>query len=252
MLALSAFNDTEYTLVSPGPNAVPFSAELVPTTDVRYLPPQLGLFANRHDPAANIADLDREIANRFKTNFTALMYHLDLETGAEKFGANHSILLKAISLQIIRPVFERRHALELEDELFIFYEPADAVLAALEAKAAVAHYNANLPAERKDDRALDIEGWGIHNGTMIFVEGTDIHWGDPVNTASKLGQDLATGGDLLVTKTVHDLAEARQEIQDANIAFEFRMLKRSGVDLPCFCVTTAGAGGAEAEGTKTE
>ena len=42
---------------------------------------------------------------------------------------------------------------------------------------------------------------------MIFVEGTDIHWGDPVNTASKLGQDLATNNDLLISSVVHGLSK---------------------------------------------
>ena len=108
-----------------------FDATLVATDDLRYLPPQLELFASRHDPAANTMLLDREIADRFKTNFTALMYHLELESGAEEHGANHEILLKAISLEIVRPIFANRQAIELEDELFIFYESSDAVLAVL-------------------------------------------------------------------------------------------------------------------------
>lgn len=30
-------------------------------------------------------------------------------------------------------------------------------------------------------------------GTVLLVEGTDIHWGDPVNTASKLAEDIQPG-----------------------------------------------------------
>ena len=54
-------------------------AELVSTTDMRYLAPQLGLFAERHNPEADVQKIDKEIADKFKSNFTALMYHLDLE-----------------------------------------------------------------------------------------------------------------------------------------------------------------------------
>ena len=109
-----------------------YSAELVGTDDLRYLPPQLALFASRHDPAAHTTEIDREIADRFKTNFTALMYHLDLESGAEEHGANHSILLVSSALKL-SPYFASHNAIELEDELFIFYESHEAI-AVIEAK----------------------------------------------------------------------------------------------------------------------
>ena len=213
-----------------------FDATLVPTDDLRYLPPQLNVFASRHDPEANTMLLDREIADRFKTNFTAMMYHVDLESGAEEHGANHSILLRAISLEIMRPIFARHQAIELEDELFIFYESSDAVLAVLEARVAIAKYNTGLSAETAINK-LVIDGWGIHHGTMIFVEGTDIHWGDPVNTASKLGQDLATDNDLLISSVVHGLCKDHHKVSGKRVVLEPRLLKRSGVDFPCFCVS---------------
>ena len=219
---------------------LPMEAELVSTTDMRYLAPQLGLFAERHNPEADVQKIDKEIADKFKSNFTALMYHLDLETGAEKYGANQSIVLKSISLSIVRPIFHQYHAIELEDELFIFYETSDAVLAALAAKDAIKHYN-ELLTEEQQKNALDIHGWGIHDGTMIFVEGTDIHWGDPVNTASKLGQDLATGGDLLISKSVYETAQHHHKLCDGAVIFESRLLKRSGVDFPAFCCTMGDA-----------
>ena len=76
---------------------------------------------------------------------------------------------------------------------------------------------------------------------MLFVEGSDIHWGDPVNTASKLGQDLATNGDLLITPAVYEQVHTRHELDD--LVYEHRMLKRSGVDLPCYCVSRGPNGG---------
>jgi hypothetical protein len=219
------------------PKDLKMEAELVSTDDLRYLPPQLKLFAQRHDPTANIKALDLEIADKFKSNFTALMYHLDLEGPSHLYGANQSIVLKAISLSIIRPVFKKYHAIELEDELFIFYEPSDAVLAALDAKDAILHYNSALTKEHEKD-TLNIHGWGIHVGTMIFVEGTDIHWGDPVNTASKLGQDLAQNNDLLLSSALYELAKDNHKINDDNrIQFEARELERSHVKFTAYCVT---------------
>ena len=236
MTRLSHFEHGDLNLfqVLAGPDLI-FDTILVDTDDLRYLPPQLKLFAARHNPDSNIKELDRKIAESFKTNFTALMYHLDLETCAEAYGASHSILLKAMSLNILRPIFARYQAIELEDELFIFYEASDAVLAVLEAKTAIIKYNTNLSSDLSKNELI-INGWGIHNGTMIFVEGTDIHWGDPVNTASKLGQDLATNGDLIISTEVHCLCKNHHDIVNKGVVFEPRLLKRSGVEFSCFCV----------------
>ena len=250
MTTLLPHEDTNLFQVKAGADMV-FDATLVATDDLRYLPPQLELFASRHDPAANTMLLDREIADRFKTNFTALMYHLELESGGEEHGANHSILLKAISLEIVRPIFANRQAIELEDELFIFYESSDAVLAVLEAKAAIRKYNSELPSDAAKNK-LTVHGWGIHQGTMIFVEGTDIHWGDPVNTASKLGQDLATNNDLLISSVVHGLSKDHHEIQAKGVVFESRLLKRSNVDFPCFSVSIPGDGSEDKAATPGE
>jgi len=42
---------------------------------------------------------------------------------------------------------------------------------------------------------------------MLFIEGTDIHWGDPVNTSSKLGQDIAESGEILIMPPVRDACQ---------------------------------------------
>ena len=56
---------------------------------------------------------------------------------------------------------------------------------------------------------------------MIFVPGTDVHWGDPVNTASKLGQDLARGGQVLLSSTVHEeLLRAEPEAASREVELE--------------------------------
>ena len=79
---------------------LPMEAELVSTKDVRYLPKQLGLFASRHDEMADLSTIDQNIADQFQTNFTALIFHLDLETGAQEFGALQLIVLKGIKFLI--------------------------------------------------------------------------------------------------------------------------------------------------------
>ena len=52
MTTLLPHEDTNLFQVKAGADMV-FDATLVATDDLRYLPPQLELFASRHDPAAN-------------------------------------------------------------------------------------------------------------------------------------------------------------------------------------------------------
>ena len=156
--------------------------------------------------------------------------------------------MKAETLALLRPIFAKFNAAELEDVLYIFKESADAVNAVLAVKERVESFNASL-SEDKKHYAINITGYGVHTGTMLFVEDSDIHWGDPVNTASKLGQNLATNGDLLITSAVYEQVHTRHELNDA--VYEHRILKRSGVELPCYCVprgTDSGGGPSSSQG----
>ena len=72
----------------------------------------------------------------------------------------------------------------MEENFFTFEDPAFAVLAALETKKAIAEYNESCEDEKEK---VVVTGYGIHTSDMLIIPGTDIHWGDAVNTASKLG-----------------------------------------------------------------
>jgi len=52
------------------------------------------------------------------------------------------------------------------------------------------------------DQPLKVSGFGVHTGQLLHIPGTDIHWGDPVNTASKLGEDLAKKGEIYLSVDV--------------------------------------------------
>ena len=63
-------------------------------------------------------------------------------------------------------MFHKYNAIELEPELFIFYEACDAVLAVLDAKDALLYYNTSLTEENNKD-TVTIHGWGVHHGKMV-------------------------------------------------------------------------------------
>ncbi len=207
-------------------------ATLVPVTDLTFLPPQLELFVKRHDPSIDVKPIDALIAQKFQMQYTALMYELDCDEDSEEASAQHSIILKTTSLSLCRPILKSHGGIELEDVLFIFSNSQDALSAALEMRARIAEYNKAQSETTKE--FIKVTGWGIHMGTMIFVEGTDIHWGDPVNTASKLGQDLAKNGDILITPSVYHGCKDGAKFKSTE--FDNVMLKRSGVDFLAYSV----------------
>lgn len=94
---------------------------------------------------------------------------------------------------------------EADNGFAMFPTVDDAIEAALELNAAFATANEQTPDE------LDIRiACGIDYGRILVIEGWDF-FGNAVNRASKLGEDLANAGEILVTQDAvqHLAAEHR-------------------------------------------
>merc|ERR1719350_2758386 len=74
-----------------------------------------------------------------------------------------------------------------------------------------------------------VNGWGIHQGDVLLVPDTDVHWGDPVNTSSKIGQDLADIGEVLISNEVYQGLCADFKGCRGNFTFEQKDMTASGV-----------------------
>ena len=201
---------------------------VVPTTDMEWLHPNLGLLVSRHDPDADVAKVDEKLREDRMQELTALMFGFDIDQshhGAEEQASS----VKAFEL--VRPILLGNNGMELEECLYVFKNPADAVVAAVALR--------NIVAEHVDDGGgkLVLSGCGVHTGNVLFIEGTDIHWGDPVNTASKLGEDLAEDGDIFITAAAYELA--KDDARLGKLTFTARTLQTSKVEFNCFAVTSA-------------
>eukprot|EP01102_Stenamoeba_stenopodia_P018910 TRINITY_DN7014_c0_g1_i3.p1 TRINITY_DN7014_c0_g1~~TRINITY_DN7014_c0_g1_i3.p1 ORF type:complete len:127 (-),score=22.74 TRINITY_DN7014_c0_g1_i3:12-392(-) len=95
-----------------------------------------------------------------------------------------------------------------------------------------------------EDRVA-LKGFGIHHGDLLIIPNSNVHWGDPVNTASKLGEDIADDMDVLISIEAHRLlqlgprgsdGEAVNITQFASLPFEKRSHTVSRVDLTCFAL----------------
>ena len=105
------------------------------------------------------------------------MIHRTREAIAPIVAANHGQFLKAEA-----------------DNCYAFFEKTDdAIQASFDVNAELLHANQAAPLE--DHIFVSV---GIDHGDLLLI-GSGEFYGDPVNTASKLGEDLAGRGETLVT-----------------------------------------------------
>merc|ERR1740117_2867204 len=90
--------------------------------------------------------------------------------------------LKFACLARLEDILRTHNAHKLEDVLYLFDDPVDAVLSATKCKDNVAKYREELEDAGQSGAQVGIKGFGVHKGEILLIEGTDVHWGDPVNT----------------------------------------------------------------------
>jgi adenylate cyclase len=78
--------------------------------------------------------------------------------------------------------------------------------------------------QRDEDRCI-YASIGIGFGRVLHIEGCDL-WGDEVNLACKLGEDVAQQGEILLTRA------AAAQVSPAELAAEPLSVSVSGLTLP--------------------
>ena len=75
---------------------------------------------------------------------------------------------------------------------------------------------------------------GIDYGKLLVIGHEDC-FGDPVNRASKMGEDIAAGGEILITKDAMDMIP-----KEAGIKARKMNISISGIDIPAFAIEYRG------------
>lgn len=114
---------------------------------------------------------------------------------------------------------------EADNCFAVFPDPLSAVQAAI----AMQHAFAASNILTADDLDIHIS-CGIDYGKLLIIGHEDC-FGDPVNRASKIGEDLATAGEILVTKEAMDLIPTEAGIKSREISVSI-----SGITIPAFAV----------------
>ena len=163
------------------------------------------LISERLLPGADQEAIDRRIWDLFGERW-AIMY-TDLSGFSRRvaeFGIIHFLQTIHESFQLHAPVIDRRSGFLLKVEgdsmMVIFRNVDEAIACAIEMQRVTNQYNRSRTPE---DQVLLCLGIGY--GEMLRIAEDDV-FGAEVNAASKLGEDTAKAGEILVTGAVRDAA----------------------------------------------
>jgi class 3 adenylate cyclase len=177
----------------------------------------------------------RELETRLWREFGADRAVLVLDmSGFSQLSARHGIvhyLSMVRRMQLTAEPIVRRYSgtlvkFEADDCFAMFPDVAGAIQAAVELNDAFKAANEATPAE------LDIRiACGIDFGSILVVPGVDF-FGNAVNRACKLGEDLAASGEILVTLEAMATLPAAHSTQGSLRQFDI-----SGIRIEAFAVS---------------
>jgi class 3 adenylate cyclase len=181
-----------------------------------------------HVPREQRERLDQHLATQFLHEGAVVMLGFDLAAMRETYGPTGVVARTHYLVEMTHPIVKRHDGVALEEFLFVFPHAALAFAAARELKERIDVAN---PMSRVTER-LPLTGIAVHAGHLLIVPGTNVHWGDPVNTASKLAEDIASQGEFLITEPVY------RDVQSATAVhhhqFRPQRFTTSRVELTCF------------------
>ena len=158
----------------------------------------IATFAEESDPAKAEA-IRQGIWDRYGTEGAVFISDMaSFSSTSRKVGVCHFLKMIHRARQIIAPIIEANNGTLLKcdaDNCYAFFKsPDDAIRASFRVNAAL--FKANDTFGLGEQIYLSV---GIDYGRVLLVGDVDF-FGDPVNTASKLGEDLAVREEVLVTR----------------------------------------------------
>ncbi|QNM94702.1 adenylate/guanylate cyclase domain-containing protein [Chitinimonas koreensis] len=161
------------------------------------------LLARRRADGADLAAIDAAITARFGRTLAVMFTDLvGFSRAVEAFGIVHFLQLideaEALFLPLAAQHGGRCVKREGDSLLLVFAEPADALACARAMVAATVAVNPTRQPETRIEVCI-----GLGYGTMLCIDDGEL-WGAELNAASKLGEEIAHGGEILATGPFRD------------------------------------------------
>jgi class 3 adenylate cyclase len=173
------------------------------------------LIEERTKPGSDVEDIDRRIWDLFGEEWAVMFTDLSgFSRQVERFGILHFLQVIHEHRKLLLPIVENFDGLLIKQEgdslLILFRRPERAVACAQQMQRACALYN-----ERRKPEEQILLCVGIGFGRVLRIGDSDV-WGKEINAASKLGEDTAKAGEILVTEAVRGAFEQA----GSNLVFE--------------------------------
>ena len=187
------------------------------------------LLQERNEHPERAADIDAKITEIFGE--TLAVFVMDM-SGFSRQTIRHGIIHFLAQIHrmhsICTPVVESHHGevikYEADNVFAVFPDVEQAVEAAIELDRSLEAANTMLPDE------FDMHGeFGIGFGNILVIENEDM-FGSEVNLASKLGEDLAQRGEILLTDSAY------KQVGEGKRQFDPLTMSVSGLDLNVYRV----------------
>lgn len=178
------------------------------------------LIAERAEPSVDLKALDRRIWDLFGETWAVMFTDLSgFSRQVEKFGILHFLQIIHEHKKLLSPTIQKYDGIlikvEADSLLVIFRRTESAVRCAVEMQKALEVFNQG---RRPETEVLLCVGIGY--GDMLRIGDLDI-FGREVNAASKLGEDTAKSGEILLTKaaveSAGELSGLKMERIDASV-----------------------------------
>lgn len=175
-------------------------------------------------------EIEAKIWDQFGAERSVLIWDMSgFSLLTRRHGVVHYLSMIRRMQEVTRPlVHEHGGSLvkfEADNGFAVFPDAEEAIRAALAMNAEFEKENANYPDE------FDIRlACGIDHGRILLLEGNDF-FGDAVNVASKLGEDLASAGEILASQGAMSRVSAAAEFKGKTIDFSISGLELEAISL---------------------
>jgi class 3 adenylate cyclase len=196
-----------------------------------FIPQAAEVFLKRHTLTNpdEIAKTDQQIKQSFSRHLSCVMWGLEFFTINQTYGPAVALEIKEKVVDILKKAAVANNGTVL-GPLFFYASEKDALVATKNGRDQLVRY---LKEEKDEKRRPEFKGAGIHTGDILYLEGTDIQFGDPINTASKLGEDYASEENIYVSTAVYDSVHS----SFPNLEFVSKVASfDGGLSIPCYLV----------------
>jgi adenylate cyclase len=189
------------------------------------------LLDDRIEHPERLKAIDAKIKKTFEKEKTIFVLDMSgFSRVVQRYGIIHYLAMIRRMRRFVGPAIERNQGaivkFEADNCFAVFDKPDHALRAALDI-----HHDLNVANLVTADESDVLVSIGIGHGNILLA--CDDMYGNELNLASKLGEDVAERGEILLTES------AKKKIKSKTISFTQLPVTVSGVTLNVFKVTTS-------------